>query len=106
MSVDYRSGIYAIENVYDFRAYIGAAKWTGFDSRWCTHRVSLRHGKHYNKALQRDWNLLGSGWFKFVPLEILSMLVAFVPREQYWIDEILRRGYHCYNLARPIEAGF
>jgi excisionase family DNA binding protein len=97
-------GIYAIENLYDMAAYVGATKM-GFEQRWSIHYRSLVHGIHQNIWLQKGWNLRGSGWFKFVPLEVLGRGERFSLREQYWIDMLRTAGYMCYNLKPAHENG-
>lgn len=96
------AGIYAIENLRVRSAYVGATK-RGFLRRWATHRHALNLGTHKVINLQMDWNRYGSGWFKFVSLEVVSITDAFAPREQYWMDRLRSEGYSCYNLVKAYE---
>jgi excisionase family DNA binding protein len=96
------TGIYAIENLRDRRAYVGATK-QGFLKRWGTHRTTLNRGLHEVPLLQHDWTVYSAGWFKFVPLEVLLPHVSFAPREQYWMDRLVTEGYTIYNVRPASE---
>jgi excisionase family DNA binding protein len=100
MSAD--CGIYAIENVRDRRAYVGATK-RGFLVRWATHRTALNRGTHHIRLLQNDWHEYGPGWFKFLPLEVLLLNEMFSTREQIWIDRLASLGYSSYNVRPACE---
>jgi hypothetical protein len=89
-------GIYAIDNLQSHAVYVGATK-TSFLERWRSHRTVLDLGHHPVVALQYDWYRSEAGWFKLVPLEIVTRTEAFAPREQYWIDRLMLEGFGCSN---------
>lgn len=56
-------GVYKITNTFTGRIYIGRS--LDIPRRWREHINNLNNGKHINKKLQMDWNLLGEGAFEF-----------------------------------------
>ena len=55
------AGIYQIKNTENHKVYIGKTRRLG--RRLGEHRASLRKGKHRNKELQQDYDLLGEDKF-------------------------------------------
>src|SRR5690242_14537575 len=76
--------IYAIVNSVTSMMYIGQAH--DHRDRWAGHRTALKHGKHSNKALQRDWALYGAGAFEFRILEVVHRAEDLDDREWHHID--------------------
>src|SRR5208337_3053745 len=54
------------------RSYIGSAKV--LNTRRKTHMLMLFENRHYNKALQADWNLYGAKQFEFRIIERIKCL--------------------------------
>lgn len=80
------TGIYAIRNTANGKAYVGSARHIPF--RWKAHRHLLSRGKHHSPALQRAWVKHGEGVFVFEVLEQVSDPALLIEREQFWIDQL------------------
>jgi group I intron endonuclease len=87
------SGVYAIRNTTDGRAYVGSA--ANIRTRWNTHRCELRLGKHRNSRLSAAWSLFGEAAFAFEILE-LAAPADLKSREQFWLDHFIA-GDAAYN---------
>ena len=77
-----RSGIYAVVNKINNHLYIGKA--INLSSRKSDHFTALRKNCHYNKHLQRAFNLYGGDNFQFVVIEFVKW-ENLSDREQFWI---------------------
>lgn len=86
------SGIYKITNQVNGKIYIGQSK--NVYERRAEHFTALRHKKHPNKAMQRDWNKDNRG-FRFDVIEFCP-LAALNDREKYWIEKLntIEKGYN------------
>lgn len=60
-------GIYGIINTTNNKTYIGQTT-ESFIRRYWHHQHLLCNHSHFNKNLQKDWNLLGSNVFVFIPM--------------------------------------
>lgn len=87
------TGIYCIENTINGKKYIGKA--VNIELRWTTHRRSLNTDKHYNKHLQRAWNVYGAESFLFYVVELCDKQSLDV-RERHYIQAFnsLISGYN------------
>ena len=87
-----QSGIYVIENIGNGKRYVGSA--VNIKRRFIEHKSPLRRGLHWNKYLQRAWNLQGEDTFKFYPVLICNKedLIYF---EQRAIDS--------FDAANPLN---
>lgn len=77
------AGIYAILNSYTGRIYIGKTK--SLKSRYSGHLHLLRNNRHFNKDLQKDYNMLGEQAFKYIIVERCRNITE---REKYWIRNV------------------
>jgi group I intron endonuclease len=91
--MSWRSGVYKISNIITGDTYIGATSY--IFSRWNTHRVTLRNGRHPNKPLLNSWNTYGSPNFKFTVLMYCEVF-ELNKYEQFFIDELDPK----YNICR------
>lgn len=91
------SGIYAIRNGLNGKAYIGSA--LNMRKRWSLHRSLLTRGTHHAQPLQRAWAKYGEASFVFEVLEVISDPTALIEREQVWLDGALAEG-RAYNAAK------
>lgn len=96
------SGIYAIVNRNNRKAYIGSAVDIG--ARWRGHRWELRNGKHHSRYLQRAYNKEGDV-FDWEILEFVADRNALIQREQLWLDffKTYRRDQG-YNLEQKADS--
>lgn len=78
------SGIYRIWNIVDNKSYIGSSNH--IYHRFEGHISNLKNNKHYNKLLQKDYNLLGDENFKFEILEIINTNSDLLLNENKWIN--------------------
>lgn len=76
------TGIYKITCTVTNECYIGQS--TSISRRWSNHKRELKQGVHYNKHLQRAYNLYGKENFIY---EILELCPAnkLNEREQFYI---------------------
>lgn len=77
-------GVYIIENLFSGACYIGCTA-KSFNQRWYLHRQQLRLGRHNIKALQSDWDRLGSDAFSFRILEQVDDPDDLGERELVWL---------------------
>lgn len=93
------SGIYAIRNKINGKAYIGSA--TKLTTRLNYHRSFLRRGKHANSKLQRAWDRYGADGFEFSIMEAVEDKGELAAREQHWIDALnsVDAGYNIRRIA-------
>lgn len=76
-------GIYCIENLVNYKKYIGQS--VDVYGRWNQHRSELRHNAHENEHLQNAWNLYKESSFCFYLLEECDN-DALDERESYYIQ--------------------
>lgn len=94
------SGIYAITNIVNGKAYIGST--INFEHRWKGHKDSLRHNRHHNLYLQRSWDKYGEEAFQFMICEYVQDLEQLVKREQHWLD-FHRMYVDVYNMVLVVD---
>lgn len=76
------SGIYLIKNIQNGRCYIGQSQ--NIYRRIGAHKRLLRSNKHYNYALQKEWNKYGQDSFDFSVVELCDTSILD-EREIYYI---------------------
>lgn len=100
------SGVYAIYNCINDKAYVGSS--SNLAGRFRSHLSELRKGVHYNEPLQRSWNKHGEENFIFLTLD-LCPVIDLTDREQWFMDtwNVLDRafGYNILPNARTV-AGY
>lgn len=96
-------GVFLIRNNVNDKVFLGVSlNLEGIINR---HRFQLKHGIHANKALQADWNKLGSSNFAF---EIVDELTPsqdgtrdyrqeLALLEKLWIENLRPFGDRGYN---------
>lgn len=98
------SGVYAIYNCINDKAYIGSS--SDIAGRFRGHLSVLRKGIHYNAMLQRAWNKYGEKNFIFLTLD-LCPVIDLTAKEQWFIDSwkaIDRKcGYNILPNARTVS---
>lgn len=77
------SGVYVILNKINKKIYIGSA--CNINTRWNTHKFSLRKGKHHSIYLQRSFDKYGEDAFLFYILEECNK-ENLIKNEQFYID--------------------
>ncbi|KKN00203.1 hypothetical protein LCGC14_1140130 [marine sediment metagenome] len=95
------SGIYAIRNNINGKAYIGSS--VNLHRRKNTHFNDLRSNRHYNCYLQRAWNKYGEENFIFEVLEYVSEENQLIEKEKTWIAN---SSNEIYNLMEVVEKDF
>ncbi len=96
----WRSGVYAIVNMHNGKAYVGSAALIA--KRWSEHRNALRRGCHVSPHLQAAWQTYGAEAFEWRVLEY-APAESLLDREQWWADHL--RSYeraHGYNVRRTV----
>ncbi len=89
-----KSGIYMIKNTKNGKVYIGQSQ--NIQRRINAHISCLRRGAHYNKHLQRAWDMYGESVFEFSTLELCDLSVID-DREMFYIGlyHSASDGYNC-----------
>lgn len=98
-----QSGIYAILNVANGKAYVGSA--VRFEKRWREHRATLKRGAHHSAKLQNAWNKYGAESFRFDVLEPVPDRAMLMAREQFWIDLLQSASRTGYNVQPYVGQG-
>jgi len=82
------AGVYKIENIRNGKIYIGS---TGhFYHRKAQHLHELRNGKHWILDLQKDFNVFGECFFKFVLIKEMPNATQeeLMSKEQKYVDSL------------------
>lgn len=82
--MNYRCGIYCIENMINHKKYIGLSQ--NIPYRWTTHEYALNKNIHINKHLQSAWNKYGTENFYFYIIENCN-IDELQEREIYYISK-------------------
>lgn len=92
-----KSGIYCIENLINYKKYIGQS--VNIHNRWRQHKNELNSNMHFNDYLQKSWNKYGAENFRFYVLEYCDV-DRLDNLEVYYINlyKTLNRN-HGYNLT-------
>lgn len=115
------AAVYAIICSVNGKCYVGST--TDVETGRELRLSALRHGKHGNKHLQRDWNEYGEGAFTFKVLRSFLQPVRarryppdpsaeqrLVESEQYYINTLNAAWPHGYNVdpiaSRQVGFGF
>lgn len=98
------SGIYKITCTANQKIYVGSTY--NFDSRFKTHRNSLKNNKHKNPYLQAAYNKYGEENFIYEIIEYCKE-EDLLFREQYWMDltecYVREKGFNnCVLSDRPL----
>lgn len=87
------SGIYAIYCPVTFRTYIGQAK--NIRNRWGSHLKLLEKNKHYNRKLQKAWNMFES---KLLFLVLEECEVSDLDDREHYYIKYYRTKYSGLNV--------
>jgi hypothetical protein len=94
-------GVFQIRNLTNEKVFIGSSmNLKGIFNR---HEFALKAGGHTNKALQKDWNELGSENFAFEvleelePREDLDDKTELTFLEDLWLEKLEPYGERGYN---------
>ena len=98
-----QSGVFQIKNNQTGKVLLGSS--TNLHGPLNKHRFLLSIGKHDNKELQQDWNLLGPGAFTFEILEVVKpsdeptfcLEDELTLLEQIWLEKLQPTGERGYN---------
>ena len=97
------SGIYQVKNTVNGKILLGSS--LNLEGPLNRHKFMLKIGSHPNKALQKDWNDLGSDKFVFEILEEVkvkddpnfNLKDELTLLEQIWLEELQPFGERGYN---------
>ena len=90
--------VYKIINLVNNKTYIGQTS-NGI-RRWTQHKSFLRHNKHDNPRLQKDWHTFGEEAFVFEIIEELACDTSsdvLLKKEAEQIKKHLNEGKELYN---------
>lgn len=93
-------GVIRVTNTENGRMFVSA--FPNLKNKWHTIQGQLQMGKHYNAALQRDWNECGPDAFTYEVLQEekagdLDVRYEMKRMEKQWMKELRpygERGYH------------
>ncbi len=96
-------GVFRVHNIVTGKSFVGISR--DLPSMLNRQRFQLDHGGHPNRALQEDWNRLGSNAFVFEIVDTLkpSMDPESDPSddlsvlERLWLDKLSPYGERGYN---------
>jgi group I intron endonuclease len=92
----YKSGLYIILNLVNYKFYLGSAK--DLQGRFRTHKSLLNQNKHHSIYLQRAWNKYEKENFEFVVLSYTT--IDLLIKEQQYLDEFKPK----YNISISAHA--
>lgn len=105
------SGVFQVKNTASGKVLLGSS--LNLEGSLNRHRFMLKIGSHTNKALQKDWDELGSEHFVFEILEEVKLKESpgfnlsdeLTLLEMIWLEKLQPVGDGGYNLnARIREA--
>lgn len=94
-------GIYKITNIVNNRSYIGSSK--NIIRRLKNHFSLLRHNKHGNQFIQRDFNKHGINNFLYEIVYLCKDHEDILKIEQTYLD--LLDYNNCYNISKNASGG-
>lgn len=102
-----RHCVYGIRNRVNGKIYVGSTSRTG--RRRLIHAYALSAGKHYNRALQGEWDEYGCENFVFEILQVVKAknLDGIRRLEQNWINRLHSDnpayGYNIAPAFKPVS---
>lgn len=103
------AGVYQVKNLLNGKVLLGSS--LNLEGPLNRHKFMLKTGSHTNKALQKDWDELGSDQFAFEVLE--EVLIKDDPGfnlsdeltllEMIWLEKLQPVGERGYNLSERIR---
>lgn len=98
------SGVFQVKNTASGKVLLGSS--LNLEGSLNRHRFMLKIGSHTNKALQKDWNELGSEHFVFEILEEVKLKESpgfnlsdeLTLLEMIWLEKLQPVGDGGYNL--------
>lgn len=90
--------VYKIENLNNNMIYIGQT--VNYERRICEHMYAFRHNTHSNRLMQKHYNEMGEGCFKFSILENCDRK-NLLTLETYYIN--LYGGIECANVYNECD---
>ena len=103
------AGVYQVRNLSNGKVLLGSS--LNLEGPLNRHKFMLKIGSHTNKALQKDWDELGSDQFTFEILEEVhqkddpsfNLKDELELLEMIWLERRQPLNEHCYNLNERIR---
>lgn len=103
------AGVYQVKNLATGKVLLGSS--LNLEGPLNRHNFMLKIGSHTNKALQKDWNELGSEKFTFEILEVVQRTDSptfnledeLILLEMIWLEKLQPFGERGYNLNERIR---
>ncbi|MFN8424954.1 MAG: GIY-YIG nuclease family protein [Anaerolineales bacterium] len=103
------AGVYQVKNLSNGKVLLGSS--LNLEGPLNRHRFMLKVGSHTNKALQKDWNDLGTEKFAFEILEevqrkddpTFNLSDELTLLEMIWLERLQPFGERGYNLNERIR---
>lgn len=96
------AGVYVIRCLATGEVYVGSS--VNLRARLSEHRSTLRHGLHYNRALQEAWTKYGESSFQIEIVEVVDTPADLGVAECRWIDSLHARepgsGFNVFSGGR------
>ena len=104
------AGVYQVKNVANSKVFLGSS--LNLEGPLNRHKFMLKIGSHPNKALQKDWDELGTEQFTFEILEEVpqrkddpnfNLKDELTLLEMIWLEKLQPVGERGYNLNENIR---
>jgi len=103
------AGVFQVRNMTNGKVLLGSS--LNLEGPLNRHKFMLKTGSHLNKALQKDWDELGSDQFAFEILEEVhqsddpkfNLEDELTLLEMIWLEKIQPIEQHSYNLNEKIR---
>jgi len=103
------AGVFQVRNTANEKVFLGSS--LNLDGSLNRNRFMLTAGSHFNKAMQKDWNIFGPDKFVFEILETVKVKDdenfnlddELTLLEQIWLEKLKPVGDGGYNADEKIR---
>lgn len=99
----YKMGVYVIHCAKEKKSYIGSSD--NIELRFSAHKASLKSNRHYNAAMQSDYNKHGCDAFKFAIYEITTDIIEARRLEAQLLSGMSAKGILYNRVGKRLQKG-